>query len=257
MLDIALATAVSVAACFRLCPTSYTRSSIAPGSFAGIKHPDRSEASHVRYEDISDHQVERAIVHRRETVRAAVRERNPETALLEPDADGKGVPFVIEHKDATHRYLPCGVGAGIGAPIKKGRPVTPSPAVFALRISALSHFRRKLPRCLPCTVYKFGSIASRDHTRDFEPNRIPRTAPLSRRDVQTSVFAASDIAPFISLAVIVFRHCNSRVEDQIDGAGAAGHASCSRHLETASVTMAPDDGAAHGRVRRHERRAIE
>jgi len=137
-------------------------------------------------------------------------------------------------------------GRGVGAPVKKGTACHAiSWQFFALRISALSHLRRKLPRCLPCTVYKFGSIASRDHTRDFKPNRIPRTTPLSRRDVQTRVFAASDITPFLSLAVTVLRHCNSRVKAAIDGAGAAAYASCCRYLETASVTETRNDGAAH------------
>jgi hypothetical protein len=137
-------------------------------------------------------------------------------------------------------------GRGVGAPVKKGTACHAiSRQFFALRISALSHLRRKFPRCLPCTVYKFGSITSRDHTSDFKPNRIPRTASLSRRDVQTRVFAASGITPLLSLAVKVFRHRDSRVEDAIDDAGAAAYASCCRHLQTASVTVTPDDGAAH------------
>jgi hypothetical protein len=50
------------------------------------------------------------------TALAAIRDRDPEPALLEPYADRKArVQVVIDHQDATHSYLSCGVGCGVPA----------------------------------------------------------------------------------------------------------------------------------------------
>jgi hypothetical protein len=70
------------------------------------KYPDRLEPTHVRHEDIDDHQIERTLVQRGEPALAAIRDRDPEPALLEPYAYGKaGVQVVIDHQDATHDHL--------------------------------------------------------------------------------------------------------------------------------------------------------
>jgi hypothetical protein len=50
---------------------------------------------------------------------------------------------------------------------QKGRPSTRSRGLFALRISALPHFCRKSPVCLPSTVYKAGSTTPRHRTANF------------------------------------------------------------------------------------------
>jgi hypothetical protein len=50
------------------------------------------------------------------TALAAIRDRGPEPALLEPYADRKArVQVVIDHQDATHSYLSCGIGCGVPA----------------------------------------------------------------------------------------------------------------------------------------------
>jgi hypothetical protein len=60
-------------------------------------------ALHVRHEDIGDHQIERAIAQRGKAALGAVRDRDPESALLEPYAHGKaGMQVVIDHQDAPH-----------------------------------------------------------------------------------------------------------------------------------------------------------
>ena len=71
-----------------------------------VKYPDRLETAHVRHEDIDDHQVERRVVERREAVGPAVRDRDPETAPLEPGAYRKaGMKVVIDNQNATHDGL--------------------------------------------------------------------------------------------------------------------------------------------------------
>ena len=156
------------------------------------------------------------------------------------------VQVVIDRKDAAHSYLPCSVGSGCRRP-RQGRDGLSRdlPAFFclanqcAIRISAA--YRGAV---CPAQGIRVGSTSSRGHTRDFKPNPIPRSAPLSRRDAQAPGFVASVITPFILLAAAVIRRCN-RVEDASDGAGAAACASCCRHLETASVAVTRDDGAGH------------
>ena len=62
-----------------------------------------------------------------ETALAAVGERNPETALLEPDADRKaGVQVVINHRDATHGLPPCSMELVPAAQAKRGGPDRPA-----------------------------------------------------------------------------------------------------------------------------------
>jgi hypothetical protein len=93
------------------------------------------------------------------TALAAIRDRDPEPALLEPYADRKAcVQVVIDHQDVTHdppllRYAAC------RRPLAKKGTAFHSNArrVFALRISTLPHFRRKSPACLPSTVYMASS----------------------------------------------------------------------------------------------------
>jgi len=56
------------------------------GRRVAMEYPDRLEPPHVRHKDIDDHQIERAVVQRGETALAAIRDRDPEPALLEPYA---------------------------------------------------------------------------------------------------------------------------------------------------------------------------
>jgi hypothetical protein len=95
------------------------------------------------------------------TALAAIRDRDPEPALLEPYADRKAcVQVVIDHQDVTHDPPPLRYRMRrAGDPsLKKGRPFTQTPGgVLPLRISMLSHFRRNSPACLPSTVYMASS----------------------------------------------------------------------------------------------------
>ena len=71
-----------------------------------MKYSDRLETTHVRHEDIDDHQVERCIVERREAIGTAIRDRDPETTPLQPGAYRKaGMKVFIDNQNATHDGL--------------------------------------------------------------------------------------------------------------------------------------------------------
>jgi hypothetical protein len=151
-----------------------------------VEYPDRLETPHVRHEDIDDHQIERAIVQRGETALTAIRDRDPEPALLEPYAYGKaGVPVVIDYQDATHDDPPplwrgraqCALSA---VPAKKDGLPHDRAGSFALRISALLHFCRKSTVCLPSTVYKAGSTTPAQSDCEFFARSPAPDAPCYR-----------------------------------------------------------------------------
>jgi hypothetical protein len=94
------------------------------------------------------------------TALAAIRDRDPEPALLEPYADRKAcVQVVIDHQDVTHDPPPLRYRMRRAGDLSLKRTAFHSNArrVFALRISTLPHFRRKSPACLPSTVYMASS----------------------------------------------------------------------------------------------------
>lgn len=133
----------------------------------------------------------------------AVRPLSPPSAiatlnpLLKPYAYRQAsVPVVIDDQDATHDPPPCGADAlkcGLSAvPAKRHGLPHDRAGSFALRISALPHFCRKSPVCLPSTVYKAGSTTSRHRTADFcsVPAGDAALPPLKRFDPPRSMQAA-------------------------------------------------------------------
>lgn len=88
---------------------------------------------------------------------AAIRDRDPEPALLEPYADRKAcVQVVIDHQDVTHDPPPLRYRMRrAGDPsLKKGRPFTQTPGGFLpcesarYRISAANHRPVCPPQCI-------------------------------------------------------------------------------------------------------------
>ena len=74
-----------------------------------MEYPDRCEAAHMRHEYINDHQVEGGHHSVRQAACPATRDRDPEAALLEPQANGNAViRVVIDHQDSAWT-LPHGV----------------------------------------------------------------------------------------------------------------------------------------------------
>jgi hypothetical protein len=94
------------------------------------------------------------------TALATVRDRDPEPALLEhmPMASrGCRSSSTIKMRRMTSS-LAASDAACRRSPAKKGTAVhSNARRFFSLRISKLSHFRRKPPACLPSTVYKTSS----------------------------------------------------------------------------------------------------
>ena len=91
------------------------------------------------------------------TALAAIRDRDPEPALLEPYADRKAcVQVVIDHQDVTHDPPPLRYRMRrAGDPsLKKGRPFTQTPGGFLpcesarYRISAANHRPVCPPQCI-------------------------------------------------------------------------------------------------------------
>ena len=167
------------------------------------------------------HGGERAYARYRQGGFAAIRDRDPEPALLQPYA-------MAGRCAGRHRPPRCDASCSSVARtrLRERRPCKEETSLshdragsFALRISALSHFRRKSPVCLPSTVYKAGSTTWRRSDREFDAGPGTRRAvPSLTRDVRSAAFDASGIAPYRSLRVLAF-------------------ASPCPHLETASAVL--------------------
>ena len=138
------------------------------------------------------------------TALAAIRDRDPEPALLEPYADRKAcVQVVIDHQDVTHDPPPLRYRMRrVGDPsLKKGRPFTQTPGGFLpcesarYRISAANH----RPVCPPQCIWPVPQPDTLTPVNSYLRWHTIRRAWLTR-DVQAPAFDASGNAPSPSIA---------------------------------------------------------
>jgi hypothetical protein len=165
-------------------------------------------------------------------VASAIRDRDPEPALLEPYTHGKaGMPVVIDHQDTTHTHLPHGAGRSMRlvshpckkGPVIKGRPSTRPRGRFCLANQRAISFLPQIGglSALHRVYDRFHNLTPSD--REFMRGLGTRCAvPSLTRDVRS---AASDASGIVLARLL---------RDQ-------AFVPCCPHLETASVDGIPCD----------------